>query len=61
MKVKRVLDIVRDDNSWDEFPLEIAQKARLANKLLALKEFEKIFNEGDAENLEGILAEVKLR
>jgi len=52
---------MRDNKSWDEFLLEIARKARLADKLSVLGEFEKIFTMEDAKRLEEILNEVKLR
>ena len=61
IKTKRLLDNMRDNKSWDEFLLEIARKARLADKLSVLGEFEKIFTMEDAKRLEEILNEVKLR
>ena len=59
--VKRVLDRARGKKPWEDFLMELLEKAKLAEKLLALDRFEKIFSVEDAEKIEKHMDEVRLK
>ena len=61
VEVKKLLDFERKNATWDDFLLELLRKAKFADKIVAAMELEKLFTVDDAEALEKILGEVKLR
>ena len=61
VEVKEFLDSMRGNKSWEDFLLELARKAKLADKLLALRELERILTMDDAEKLMKIIDQVKLK
>ena len=61
VEVKEFLDSMRGNKSWEDFLLELARKAKLADKLLALRELERILTIDDAEKLMKIIDQVKLK